>query len=335
MALESFLTDALSPTLSREVEDFLDSQDTSHPFQFPQWADPGTRVVLHREEGKIRWAGTFGVHSPFGRKLPWIRAAVANRGPVCDDHRIWAEATEELSQTFAAEKISFIDVSPDWIQPAENESPKFANDAQWERLKTQRSSLRLDLTANEDEIFANFRKNSRYEVRRAERLGVTVSAASSDEEIDQFWRMYHALAARKNFLEDASERMQRQIRWLINSESRGALLLARTGNVVRGGAVIGRAGRRCWYLWGATDAEHEMNVGHIIQWNALRWAKSHGCTEYDFGGYTPGATSGPAWFKAGFGGRVVHFVAPMRRVLRPGRYWIFSSLSKTMRQSER
>jgi hypothetical protein len=335
MALESFLTDALSPTLAREVEDFLDSQDTAHPFEFPQWADPGARVVLHREDGKIRWAATFGVHSPFGRKLPWIRAAVANRGPVCDDHEIWAKAAEQLPNSFAAERISFIDVSPDWIQPPEGKSPKLLNDAQWERLKTQRSSLRLDLTANEDEIFGNFRKNSRYEVRRAERLGVTVSAASTETEIDQFWRLYHALAARKNFPADARERMQRQIRWLTNSESRGALLLARTGNVIRGGAVIGRAGRRCWYVWGATDAHHEAKVGHILQWNALQWARNHGCTEYDFGGYTPGATSGPAWFKAGFGGRVVHFVAPMRRVLRPRQYWIFSSLSKAMRLGAR
>jgi peptidoglycan pentaglycine glycine transferase (the first glycine) len=335
MTLEFVSTDALSPTLSRALEEFLDSQDTSHPFQFPQWAGPGTKVALHRDSGKIRWAGIFSVHSPFGRKLPWIRAAVANRGPVCDDHRIWAEAAQQLPEIFAAERLSFIDVSPDWIHPTGGESPKLVNEAHWERLKTQRSSLRLDLTANADEIFANFRKNSRYEVRRAERLGVTVSAASTDEEIDQFWRLYHALATRKNFPADARERMQRQIRWLINSGTRGALLLARTGNFIRGGAVIGRAGRRCWYLWGATDAEHEMNVGHIVQWNALQWAKNHGCTEYDFGGYTPRATSGPAWFKAGFGGRIVYFVEPMRSVLRPARYWIFSSLSKAMRQGER
>ncbi len=72
-------------------------------------------------------------------------------------------------------------------------------------------------------------------------------------------------------------------------------------NQVYGGAVIGRAGKRCWYVWGAADKHEQFNVGHILQWKALLWAKSHGCREYDFGGYTPGAKSGPAWFKAASG----------------------------------
>lgn len=328
MPLESFLTNALTPALAREVEEFFDSQETAHLFQFPQWADPGSKLILRREGGTIRWAGIFGVHSPLGRKLPGIRAAVANRGPVCDDLAYWAVAAEELPGSFPAERVSFIDLSPDWIQSSDGQRPAALSHFHGKDMKTRRASLRLDLRASEDDIFANFRKNSRYEVRRAERLGATVTAASSDAEIDEFWLLYRELTARKGFAADEPERFRRQIRWLMNSESRGALLLARTENVVRGGAVIGRAGRRCWYVWGATHTEQTLNVGHLLQWRALQWAKGHGCTEYDFGGYTPGATSGPAWFKAGFGGRVVHFVAPMRMVIRPGQYRVFSLLSK-------
>lgn len=70
-----------------------------------------------------------------------------------------------------------------------------------------------------------------------------------------------------------------------------------------------------------------MTVGHILQWRAILWAKSHGCTEYDFGGYTPGATSGPAWFKEGFGGTLVHLVAPHRRVTEWKRHSIFRVVS--------
>jgi lipid II:glycine glycyltransferase (peptidoglycan interpeptide bridge formation enzyme) len=328
MALESSLTNALTPALAHEVEEFLDSQDTAHLFQFPQWADPGAKFLLLREGAKIRWTGTFGVYAPLGWKLPWVRAATANRGPVCDDFEFWAAAAEKLSESFGAERIAYIEVSPDWIQASENESPSVFSGPQWESVNTQRASLRVDLTASEETIFANFRKNSRYEVRRSERLGAVVNLASSEADIDEFLRVYQGLAARKGFPPDELERLRRQIRWLMNSGSRGALLLARTDNVVRGGAVIGRAGRRCWYVWGATDAQ-DLNVGHLVQWRALQWAKNHGCTEYDFGGYTPGATSGPAWFKAGFGGRVVRFVAPHRMVIRPVRYRVFSFLSKS------
>jgi len=71
-----------------------------------------------------------------------------------------------------------------------------------------------------------------------------------------------------------------------------------------------------------------MTVGHILQWRAILWAKAHGCTEYDFGGYTPGATSGPAWFKEGFGGAVVHLAGAHRRVIEPNRYNIVRGVTK-------
>jgi peptidoglycan pentaglycine glycine transferase (the first glycine) len=325
MALESFLTNALTPAQSLEVGDFLDSQDTGHPFQFPQWAGPSARLFVLRESGQIRWAGTFSMHSPLGWKVPWIRAAAANRGPVCDDLKLWALAAEELVEYLRRERLTYFDLSPDWIQsPCDS---AFLSTSEWQRFDRERASLRLDLKPDTDKLFANFSKNTRYEVRRAERTGATVTPAANEAEINEFLRLYQALAIRKGFQPDTLEHVRRAIHWLIDGPSRGALLLARIDGAIRGGAVIARAGRRCWYIWGASEKQPQVNVGHIVQWNALQWAKSHGCTEYDFGGYTPGATSGPAWFKAGFGGSVVRFVAPCRRVLRPGNFRVFSFLS--------
>jgi Acetyltransferase (GNAT) domain len=330
MALEFLLTNDLTPALVQEVEEFLDNQDTSHPFQFPQWADPGATFTLLREGKKILWVGTFSVNSPLGWKVPWIRAAVATRGPVCDDRKLWEAAADDLAANMRWERLAYFDVSPDWMQPPEGKHPSCFDNSKWKCIGPQPASLRLDLSRSADQIFANFSKNTRYELRRAERSGATVRMATTDSEVDEFSRLYQGLAARKGFHPDSTEHLRRQIHWLMTAPSRGALLLARTDkdNVVRGGAVVGRAGRRCWYIWGASDKGQHLNVGHILQWNALQWAKSHGCIEYDFGGYTPGATSGPAWFKASFGGAVVYFVAPHRRVIRQGSFRVFSLLSR-------
>jgi lipid II:glycine glycyltransferase (peptidoglycan interpeptide bridge formation enzyme) len=328
MILESVSTDEISPVLSREIQDFLDSQDTGHPFQFPQWAGPGSRVMLVRKDGRIRWIGTFGLQRPLGRTFPWLRALTVNRGPVCDDQRLWEAAGEELAENIREESFAYLDVLPEWTQRADGDHPNFANHFKWHSMGTPRASLRLDLKAAEDEIFANFRKTTRYEVRRAERLGTTVSMASSDSEIDEFLSIYRRMAIRKGFIPNPIDNLRRVIHWLITSESRGALLIGRAEGIVYGGAVIARSGRRCWYILGANDREEGMAVGHILQWKAILWAKSHGCTEYDFGGYTPGATSGPAWFKEGFGGTVVHLVGPHRRVIERKRYNIFRVVSK-------
>jgi hypothetical protein len=127
MTLESLPTDTLTPALLREVEDFIDSQDTGHPFQYPQWAGSGSRVMLIREHGRIRWLGTFGVQTPLGRRFPWIRALVANRGPVCDDPQLWEKAAEAVADTSRQERFAYLDVLPEWTCLADEEHPSFAN----------------------------------------------------------------------------------------------------------------------------------------------------------------------------------------------------------------
>jgi CelD/BcsL family acetyltransferase involved in cellulose biosynthesis len=327
MPLEFHAPGDLSRPLINEITEFLDSQETSHLFQFPQW-NSTARSALLREGGKIRWFASFGIHRPLGAAMPWMRAVVINRGPVCDDLSLWQAATEELIDQFRREGVAYLDVMPDWTQTPENNLENTLQNSGWQEQGSERISLRLDLTKSEEEIFANFRKNSRYEIRRAERLGVSVTSCSADSEIKEFLTLHSQLAARKGFQAEPPEDLQAAVSWLTTEPSRGALLMARADNQVYGGAVIGRSGRRCWYVWGAADKHEHFNVGHILQWRALLWAQSNGCQQYDFGGYTPGATSGPAWFKAGFGGTVVHFVRAHRRIIRRGYYRTFNLISR-------
>src|SRR5262249_26225526 len=114
--------------------------------------------------------------------------------------------------------------------------------------------------------------------------------------------------------------------------ARGALLLARKQSEAIGGAVIVRSGKRCWYVWGANERSDRFSAGHLLQWRALLWAKAHGCIEYDFGGYTPRANSGPAWFKEGFGGKAVHFVPTCRTVFRGANYRLVQIIATFLRK---
>lgn len=327
MGLESFLINDLSATLLSEIEEFLDSQTMGHVFQFPQWADPGSKIFILREEGKIRWASIFDFHLPFGSRVPWIRAATAVRGPVCDNRSLSAAVLEELIRPMADERLAYLEISPECVEEKREDSAQIAGESGWTCVGQGRASLRLGLVPSEEKIFADFRKTSRYDVRHAERAGVTVSAESQEAYIDEFLRLYQDLGARKGFAAEGPGRMRRQIRWLVNGHSRGALLVAQKDATICGGAVIGRSGKRCFYIWGATDRAQKVNVGQILQWRAIQWAKSHGCLEYDFGGYTPDATSGPAWFKAGFGGTAVHFPPMRRRIFATAKYRVYRMLN--------
>jgi hypothetical protein len=61
MALESFPAKSLSADQLAEIEEFLDSQEAGHPFQFPQWQGVRSIAMILRIGGRIRWYGSFGV----------------------------------------------------------------------------------------------------------------------------------------------------------------------------------------------------------------------------------------------------------------------------------
>jgi hypothetical protein len=300
-----------------KICDFLDRQDTSHPFQFPLWSRRGSLFALIQGDAEIRWYACAGIQYPLGRCFPCIRSVIINRGPVCDDPECWRTGLSEFLQCLKNE-FAYVDVSPDHVSlPSDGVC-----------LEKNRYSLRIDLTRDAESLLSSFRKVARYEVRRAERVGLEVGLATAEPETEAFLNLYARMAERKHFTADAASHMRDIIQWLQNEPERGALMLAKYEEAVLGGAVMVRSGRRCWYVWGASRKHTSFSSGHLLQWRAMLWAKTHGCTEYDFGGYTPGATSGPAWFKQGFGGSTVQFVPARREILKPRLYRLLQVMGR-------
>jgi Acetyltransferase (GNAT) domain len=301
--------------LVRCIAAFLDSQDVAHPFQFPQWqnASPGARVALLWKQGRLCWFACCSVLFPFGRRAASVRALILHRGPVCDDQELWALGIAKLTEQARREGFTYLEISPEAtrLQDLETEVKR------WRIAARRRSSLRLGLGATEESLLAQFRKTTRYEIARAMRRGLEVASAKTDADISQFLDLHQRMAAEKHFRADSAEHIGSVLRWIAAEPTRGVLLLARRENRVEGGIVIVRVGKRCWYVWGATEKRKDFSAGHLLQWRGLLWGKAQGCTEYDFGGLNEEATSGPAWFKRGFGGEVVRFVPPRRRILKP------------------
>ncbi len=82
-------------------------------------------------------------------------------------------------------------------------------------------------------------------------------------------------------------------------------------------------GRQAIYLYGASSNEHRnLMPNYLLQWEAIRWARSQGATCYDFWGIPETddaneAMAGVYRFKSGWGGRVVRFPGNYEYVYRP------------------
>jgi peptidoglycan pentaglycine glycine transferase (the first glycine) len=308
MDIEFLKTQKLTPSICREIETFLDRQDNSHPFQFPNWTGGGPNderekkyCAIVRDRGEICWFAHCETISPVGKWLP-IHCLTINRGPVCDDADLALYGLGKLAEKSKELGFASIRISPDWVErPEWMVSNALSNDG-WQPSQDLRSALRLDLHPTSDELLRSFRHDTKHHIRRSEREGVVIRSAQSEEDIQEFVRIYLDMARQKNFTSEDPGRMSHSVRSVVQEKEkdRGALLLASYGTTPLGGVLVVRAAKRSWGVFSATVKDDRVTAGHLLQWSAIRWAKEHGCVEYDFGGYREGVNTGPPSFKRGF-----------------------------------
>jgi peptidoglycan pentaglycine glycine transferase (the first glycine) len=315
MHFEFLKTQKLDPAIGREIEVFLDRQNNSHPYQFPNWTGGAPNYereklycAIVRERGEIRWFAHCGATSPIGKWLP-VRCLTIHRGPACDDADLALYGLGQLAEKSKELGFASIRIAPEWVERPEWTVGDALSREGWQSLPDTSGTLRLDLRPTSDELLRSFRHDTKLHIRRSEREGVVIRTAENEEDIQEFVRIYREMARGKNFPGEEPRRLAHSVRWVVKEKEkdRGALLLASIGTTPLGGVLVARAARRSFGLFSATVRDERVAPGHLIQWSAIRWAKEHGCEEYDFGGHREGVNTGPASFKRGFCRAAVQF----------------------------
>ena len=160
-----------------------------------------------------------------------------------------------------------------------------------------RHVFRLDLSPDEDDLLRSFRKTTRYEIRRAQRAGVTVDPEGTLEDLRIFHRLLADAGARKGF----PVRRYADYQALYNSFvtcGLGKLFIARYRDEVIGGAFMATLGEESWWLHGASSPEHrKLAPSKSLVWSMITWSKQAGKRRLDLlGSRQPGV----AEFKQGF-----------------------------------
>jgi CelD/BcsL family acetyltransferase involved in cellulose biosynthesis len=145
----------------------------------------------------------------------------------------------------------------------------------------------IDLHAGEDALFAAMAGACRRNIRKAEKMGVTIEEVNGDPTFaDDYYDQLRDVFAKQNLVPTYSvERVRSLIRHL---EPAGHLLLLRARDPE--GRCIATAVlpwyHRTMYFWGgASYRPHQhRRPNEALIWHALRHAKRHGLTEFDFVG---------------------------------------------------
>ncbi len=193
-----------------------------------------------------------------------------------------------------------------------------------------RNTVIIDLRPSEEELLAQMKQKTRYNVRLAKRKGVRVRRGSLVD-LDELYRMYAETSLRDGF--SIRERSYYMTAWehFVEASMAEPLIAEVEGEAVAG-LVIFVFGKKAWYLYGMSrDVHREKMPNYLLQWEAMRWAKAAGCEEYDLWGAPDVFNSADSmWnvyrFKKGLGGQVVRHIGAWDLHVRPFIFWMYSQI---------
>ena len=191
-----------------------------------------------------------------------------------------------------------------------------------------RNTVVVGLRDDEDTLLAQMKSKTRYNIRLAERRGVTVRVGGV-EDIDLLYRMYAHTSIRDDFLIRGKDYYALVWRTFFEA-GLGEPLIAEVDGEPVGAVVIFRFGGKAWYLYGMSLDEHrEKMFTYRLQWEAMLRAKAAGCTLYDLWGAPDEFNENdPMWgvyrFKEGFGGTVLQTLGAWDYPVRPVIYQLYN-----------
>ena len=293
-------------------------------------ASPFTLSVLERGLG----AGLRFAYVPHGPETGSVTGTADRQGLVV--------ALAEALRTRVSHACLFIRFDPAWYcaesaASSPPERPVFGKPLRKASDVQPPDSVVLDVTRSDEELLAGMKPKWRYNVRLAEKKGVTV-ASEGAAAIADFYALYETTSARDHIAIHPRSYYERLfgLKAANPAEPKAdiRLWIARYEGKALAGIITAYYGKEATYLYGASSDEHRnLMPAYALQWAAIRAARDSGCDSYDFYGIPPvddpnHAMSGLYRFKTGFGGEIRHYAGAWDYVLRPAAYAAFHAAER-------
>lgn len=250
-------------------------------------------------------------------------------GPLLNwyDSELRKAVIQHLKEVAKQEGVSFVRFRPQQIS-APDISNALVNEGciQAPMHLTADLTLQLNLEQSEEQILQQMRKNTRYDVKKAEKLGITTTITSDPESIQKFYDIQCEVAKRHNFVPFSYKFFYEQFKSFADTGN-VVLISSYVDNTLLASAFIIFYNKEAVYHYGiSTEANLKLPGSYACQWQAIKEAKSRGCTRYNFWGIAPHDQpthrfAGVSLFKRGFGGTEVEYM-PAQDIPVTSLYWV-------------
>ncbi|OGE20250.1 hypothetical protein A3E45_05200 [Candidatus Daviesbacteria bacterium RIFCSPHIGHO2_12_FULL_43_11] len=198
----------------------------------------------------------------------------------------------------------------------------------------------LDITKPEEELLANMRKATRYEIKKALSLGIKITETNSPDAVKSFFKLQISTSKRQKFVPFSYKFLYEQFK-VFSQDKKALLYSAELEGKLLAQAFVIFYGQEAAYHYGAGTEEGRKYPGaYLIQWEAIKEAKKRGMTRYNFWGVAPSDKpshrfAGVSLFKRGFGGSEFEYLHAQDLVINRSRYLINTAIENLRRHIRR
>lgn len=277
------------------------------------------KAKLHRKENNLfQSLNWLAFQEEYGRKLVYFNNAtgIVLNLPLGKKF-IWIQKGPRLISNFEFQISNlpkgtvFIRIEPENITEKDKISHKIKKVTGTSLMCGQKSPAAtrvLDISQSEEEIMAQMKPKTRYNIRLSEKKGVEVKMLDSE---DIFYELLVQTAKRdKGYAPHEKSYYAKMIKDLGKNDVVHIFVAEYQGEFLAA-IMVSFFGEVATYLHGGFNESHRnLMAPYLCQWEAIKYAKSKGCKYYDFWGVAESDDAEDPWagitrFKEGFGGEKV------------------------------
>lgn len=337
------------PQLTRdEWDDFLSKHPQAHILQSAAWGE--LKSEFGWEVYRL-YSGDVAAQILIRRLALGFKLAYLAKGPVGGD-RLFSSLREgekqekdenidrlmqEIDRLCREQHCAFLKVEPDiWEATPFSQGGDIPKGFQFSQHAIQPPrTIILDIRGSEEQVLDRMKQKTRYNIRLSSKKGMTVSPST---DILSFTKILDITSQRDGFGVHSREYYSKVFDLFHPKDEAELFMAAHEGQTLAGLMVFIR-GKRAWYFYGgSSQVKRDLMPNYLLQWEAMRWARAHGCTEYDLWGVPDFneqtlednflKRSDGLWgvyrFKRGFGGKVMRSVGPFDRVYNAPIYRLYN-----------
>ncbi len=285
--------------------------------QSPLWAEAnrqmGHKLIVRTFDDKAMFLGIVKdarrgryLEIPGGPLLDWHDKTMVN------------QVFTEIVAAAKAEKCVFVRFRPQLLKTPENETliknlqQAYNFHPAPMHLHAQNTVI-LDLTKSEEDLLMAMRRQTRYEVRRSEKLGLKVLEDGSEKMLKEFHAVQAETAKRQNFIPPSLKELLAERAAFSPDHLKLYKVVTDQNEPVAYGLILMYGDEAEYFEAASTDLNRKLPGAYALLWQAIKDLKKQGIKRFNLWGIAPPNVehhrySGVTTFKTGFGGDVIEFI---------------------------